>query len=115
LKNRTPSEIEQAVVALAIEQPAWGPVRISEALKRRGLSISPAGLQRLPFPARLTAPLGPSGRAAVLRHGAGFTIGIGASRPAAGVTIVFLGARLSRTRATADVADHEGPALCPAR
>jgi hypothetical protein len=36
LKNRTPIEIEQAVVALAIEQPAWGQVRISEALKRRG-------------------------------------------------------------------------------
>src|SRR5215831_255919 len=43
LKNRTP--IEQAVVALAIEQPAWGQVRISEALKRRGLSISPAGVR----------------------------------------------------------------------
>src|ERR1700749_3495468 len=43
LKNRTAPEIEQAVVALAIEQPAWGQVRISEALKRRGLSISPAG------------------------------------------------------------------------
>jgi hypothetical protein len=42
LKNRTPVEIEQAVVALAIEQPAWGQVRISETLKRRGLSISPA-------------------------------------------------------------------------
>ena len=28
LKNRTPIEIEQAVVALAIEQPAWGQVRI---------------------------------------------------------------------------------------
>jgi hypothetical protein len=33
LKNRTPVEIEQAVVALAIEQPAWSQVRISEALK----------------------------------------------------------------------------------
>jgi hypothetical protein len=33
------------VVALAIEQPAWGQVRISEALKRRGLSISPAGVR----------------------------------------------------------------------
>jgi hypothetical protein len=42
LKNRTPIEIEQAVVALAIDQPAWGQVRVSEALKRRGLSISPA-------------------------------------------------------------------------
>jgi hypothetical protein len=45
LKNRTPVEIEQAVVALAIEQPAWGRVRVSEALKRRGLSISPAGVR----------------------------------------------------------------------
>ena len=45
LKNRTPIEIEQAVVALAIEQPAWGQVRVSEALKRRGLSISPAGVR----------------------------------------------------------------------
>src|SRR5215472_17298994 len=45
LKNHTPIEIEQAVVALAIEQPAWGQVRISQALKRRGLSISPAGVR----------------------------------------------------------------------
>src|SRR6201990_1961334 len=45
LKNRTPVEIEQAVVALAIEQPPWAQVRVSEALKRRGLSISPAGVR----------------------------------------------------------------------
>jgi hypothetical protein len=45
LKNRTTIEIEQAVVALAIDQPAWGQVRVSEALKQRGLSISPAGVR----------------------------------------------------------------------
>src|SRR5437870_5093199 len=45
LKNRTPIEIEQAVVDLAIEQPAWGQVRVSEMLKRRGMSISPAGVR----------------------------------------------------------------------
>src|SRR5207249_6499438 len=45
LKNRTPIEIEQAVVEVAIEQPAWGQVRVSEMLKRRGLSISPAGVR----------------------------------------------------------------------
>ena len=45
LKNRTPPEIEEAVVEMAIEQPAWGQVRVSEALKRRGLSISPAGVR----------------------------------------------------------------------
>ena len=33
LKNRTPLEIEQAIVAVAVEQPAWGQVRVSEALE----------------------------------------------------------------------------------
>jgi hypothetical protein len=41
LKNRTALQIERAVVDLAIEQPAWGRVRVSEALKRQGLSIWP--------------------------------------------------------------------------
>src|SRR5262249_35258864 len=45
LKNRTAPEIEQAAVDLAIEQPAWGQVRVSEMLKRRGLPISPAGVR----------------------------------------------------------------------
>ena len=45
LKNRTPPDIEQAAVEMAIEQPAWGQVWVSEALKRRGLSISPAGVR----------------------------------------------------------------------
>src|SRR3712207_2422583 len=43
LKNRTPAEVEEAVVAIALEQPAWGQVRVAEAVKRRGLSLSPAG------------------------------------------------------------------------
>ena len=45
LKNRTPVEIEQAMLTVSVEQPAWGQVRVSEALKRRGLSISPAGVR----------------------------------------------------------------------
>ena len=45
LKNRIPVEVEAAVVALAVEQPAWGQVRVAEALKRRGLSISQAGVR----------------------------------------------------------------------
>ena len=45
LKNRAAPEIEEAVVALAIEQPAWGQVRVSNELKQRGLSISPFGVR----------------------------------------------------------------------
>src|SRR6201982_3065650 len=45
LKNRVAPEIEAAVVALAIEQPTWGQVRVSNELKKRGLSISPFGVR----------------------------------------------------------------------
>ena len=43
LKNRVPQEIEDAIVALAVEQPAFGQVRIANELRKRGLSVSPAG------------------------------------------------------------------------
>src|SRR6185295_16294215 len=45
LKNRVAPEIEAAVVALAIEQPTWGQVRVSNELKKRRLSISPFGVR----------------------------------------------------------------------
>ena len=38
-----PREIERA----AVEQPAWGQARVSEALKQRDLLLSPAAVRRV--------------------------------------------------------------------
>ena len=45
LKNRVAPEVEETGVALAIEQPAWGQLRTSNELKKRGVSVSPAGVR----------------------------------------------------------------------
>jgi transposase InsO family protein len=45
LANRVAPEIENAVVELAVDQPTWGQVRVSNELRKRGLSISPFGVR----------------------------------------------------------------------
>ena len=56
LKNRVAPEIEEAMVALAIDQPAWGQVRVSNALHDRALLAAPA--PRLPVVDGLDLPVG---------------------------------------------------------
>lgn len=45
LKNRIEEHIEEAVVAMATEKPAFGQLRASNELKKKGLFISPAGVR----------------------------------------------------------------------
>ena len=45
IKNRVAPEIEEAVIGIALEQPAWGQLRTSTELTKRGIPISAAGVR----------------------------------------------------------------------
>jgi transposase InsO family protein len=45
IKNRVAPEIEEAVVELATDEPAFGQVRVSNELKKKSLFISPGGVR----------------------------------------------------------------------
>lgn len=47
LKNRVEPHIERAVVDFAIAQPAYGQLRVSNELKKKGIFISPGGVRSI--------------------------------------------------------------------
>ena len=47
LKNRVDPAIEEAVVSFALEQPAFGQLRVSNELKKRGVFISSGGVRSI--------------------------------------------------------------------
>jgi len=62
LKNRVEDHVEKAVLDFAIEKPAYGQLRVSNELKKRGVFVSPGGVRCVwmrhdleTFPKRLKA------------------------------------------------------------
>ena len=47
VKNRIDPLIEDAVIKLAIDEPAWGQVRVSNELRKQAISVSPAGVRNI--------------------------------------------------------------------
>jgi transposase InsO family protein len=47
LRNRADPMVEKAVIEFALEQPAYGQVRVANELKKRAISVSPAGVRTI--------------------------------------------------------------------
>lgn len=47
VKNRVPEHVEQAVIDIAIENPAFGQLRASQELLKRGIIVSAAGVRSI--------------------------------------------------------------------
>jgi hypothetical protein len=47
LRNRVDESIEMAVKDFALEQPAYGQVRVSNELRKRGIFVSPSGVRSI--------------------------------------------------------------------
>ena len=45
LKNRVDEQVEQAVIDMAVEQPAFGQVRVSNELRKKGIVVSSGGVR----------------------------------------------------------------------
>jgi transposase InsO family protein len=45
LANRTPPEVEAVIIELSLELPAFGQIRLANEVRKRGHSISPAGVR----------------------------------------------------------------------
>ena len=47
MRNRVEEHVEQAVVRMAIDNPALGQVRVSNELRKKGILISPGGVRSI--------------------------------------------------------------------
>jgi hypothetical protein len=47
MKNRVSPEVEEAVCTIAIDQPAFGQLRVSNELKKQGILVSPGGVRSI--------------------------------------------------------------------
>ena len=45
IRNRVEEHVEKAVIEFAIEKPAYGQLRASNELKKKGIFVSPGGVR----------------------------------------------------------------------